>query len=255
MYSIFYQFPGISKVHCLFTGRGCGQSALAGNISWHAKDEPAQVAAAREEILSICRIRGMTGWSECRQVHGVDIVFEPDPETDPLHPAALPDADGMMSSRSGIALLIKTADCQPLLLADTAGSHIMALHVGWRGNAARFPVLAVRDFCRRYGLSPRDVWAVRGPSLGPNHAEFVNFAREWGDSYAEWLDPATRCMNLWALTRAQLLEAGVPAAHIAGMPICTFENHHLWFSHRRNRQSGRQGALIWIAANSSEECL
>lgn len=223
-----------------------------GNISFNAGDDPAATAAARASLLDALRPRGLSTWAEVRQVHGDALADEP-----PAPPAsaladyrmeASPEADGMLTATPGKGLLIKTADCQPLLLAHRSGRYVAALHVGWRGNRCGLPASGVRRFCARYGLDPADIFAVRGPSLGPARAEFVNFASEWGDGFRPWFDAERHCMDLWGLTRSQLGSAGVPPEQIFGLDICTSLNAEHYFSHRHDPRSGRQASIIWIEA-------
>lgn len=154
----------------------------------------------------------------------------------------------MGTARPGLGLLIKTADCQPILVAHKSGKYIAAMHAGWRGNRCDFPVTGVARFCERYGLEPRDLVAVRGPSLGPGRAEFVNFDREWGEPYLPWFDADSKTMDLWGLTRHQLERAGLPTRSIYGLDLCTASNNGQFFSYRCARQSGRQASLVWIKA-------
>ena len=87
--------------------------------------------------------------------------------------------------------------------------------------------------------------AVRGPSLGPARAEFIHFDTEWGADFRPWFQPESRTMDLWGLTRHQLMEAGLLSRHIFGVDICTASNPRLCFSHRHHPASGRQASLIW----------
>lgn len=52
------------------------------------------------------------------------------------------DGDGLATSRPGLGLLIKTADCQPVLLAHRSGRHIAALHAAGEATVAIFPARA-----------------------------------------------------------------------------------------------------------------
>lgn len=238
----FFQFPGIPAIGCAFCGRDPDNPPYGGNISFNVDAETAR--ASRGRLLAELARHGMTDWHELGQVHGTDIVIEPEP-CDPLLPdVPLERADGAMTSRPGLGLAIKTADCQPILFCDRRGRHIMAIHCGWRGNRANLPELAVRQFARKYGLSPREIAAVRGPSLGPENAEFINFGAEWGPEFANWHSQGK--MDLWRLTRDQLMAAGVPEDQIYGLDICTRANSDSWFSYRRDRHCGRQASLIWI---------
>ena len=134
-----------------------------------------------------------------------------------------------------------------MLVAHREGRHVAAFHVGWRGNRLRFLQSGIAAFRERYGLAARDLFAVRGPSHGPQRAEFVNYDTEWGPDFAEWFDARDRTMNLWKLTRAQLAEAGLPDDQIFGLDLCTASMPDTFFSYRRDRLCGRQAGVIWIA--------
>ena len=122
----------------------------------------------------------------------------------------------------------------------------MALHVGWRGNRNDFILQAVAEFCKEYKLLARDLFAVRGPSLGPQEAEFTNFSAEWGDAYKEWYTVQTQTLDLWTLTRHQLKQAGLLQENIYGIDFCTKTMSKQYFSHRENNQTGRQASIIWF---------
>jgi YfiH family protein len=168
-----------------------------------------------------------------------------DPEATPFDEPSTLEADGAATATPRRALVIKTADCQPILLAHKDGKHVAALHVGWRGNVLEFPCSGVEAFCRAYDLRPEDVLAVRGPSLGPGAAEFVNFEKEWPERFRPWFDEATRTMHLWELTRAALESVGLRRDNIFGLDLCTQSLPELFFSFRR-RDDVRQMSLIWI---------
>lgn len=243
-----FAFPGVPRVRCAFQFRSPGAGGgpwAGGNVSFRVGDDAAAVADNRRALLAALRPQGLSAWAELLQVHGDAMVFEPEP-VDCAGDVSV-EGDGMATARPGLGLLIKTADCQPILLAHKSGTHIAAIHAGWRGNRCAFPVTAVERFCGRYGLEPRDLVAVRGPSLGPGRAEFVNFATEWGTGYAAWFDAASRTMDLWGLTRHQLARAGLLPRNIYGLDWCTASNHELFFSYRHARRCGRQASLIWMA--------
>ncbi len=239
-----FRFPGVPNVHCAFTGRDFG------NVSLDLAAREGNPAAWNDTLrvrTSIPAELGVTAFAEVHQVHGVRTVFEPEAQ-DPSQPSRI-DADGLASTQSGLALMIKTADCQPILIAHEGGGHIMALHCGWRGNRQDYPFSAVQEFCAFYKLDPAELWAVRGPSLGPTAAEFTNFEQEWGEDFASYFDAETRRMDLWRLTRAQLCRAGLMPARILGLDICTHDNTGFFFSYRQFRknglQDGRQASFIW----------
>lgn len=174
------------------------------------------------------------------QVHGTDIVFEPQQDNDSTK------ADGMAASVSGQALVIRTADCQPIMAAHKSEKYILALHCGWRGNRAGFPTIGIKEFCTRYNLKPEDVLAVRGPSLGPARARFHDFERHWPRSFANYFHPPDKCMHLWNLTRDQLLAAGLPPENVFSLDLCTYSLSEWFYSYRRDKDKRRMENMIWI---------
>lgn len=241
---ISFMFPGIPGVRCAFQTRPSDAGdAFAGNISLSATCPRAQTERHRAELAAAF---GVPGMAELHQVHGDMTVFDPEPLDAGTAPAC--EGDGMATQRPGLALMIKTADCQPILLAHRSGRYVAALHVGWRGNRINYPMTGVRAFCAKYGLDPADVLAVRGPSLGPAAAEFVNFNAEWGPEFVAWFDARQHSMDLWRLTRDQLLRAGLLEKHLFSLDLCTFSLPACFFSYRRDKHSGRQASIIQILA-------
>lgn len=236
---IEFSFPGVPGVRAAFTTAECGPER--GNISYNVAKDPEAVRANRESL----RLRlGFDSWCSLKQVHGTDMAFEPGAVAP--HEASQAEADGSTTSEPGRALVVKTADCQPILVAHESGKYVAGLHVGWRGNVLEFPQKGVAAFCERYGIEPGELLAVRGPSLGPGASEFKNFEMEFGERFRDFFDPATQTVNLWRLTVAQLLEAGLRRDRIFGLDLCT---HSLsgFHSYRRDKaDSGRQASLIWI---------
>ena len=242
---IRFCFPGVPDVECAFQIRSGGASAgsyAQGNVSLMVGDAPEAAAANR---AALAWELGLEAVAELRQVHGDHMLFEPTEEA-LLQADAPPSAagDGLATSGPGLGLLIKTADCQPLFFAHESGRAVAALHVGWRGNRANFPASGLRAFCARYDCTPDEIFAVRGPSLGPASAEFVHFDREWGAAYMPWFDVRRRAMDLWRLTRSQLEEAGMAPERIFSLDLCTASLPQ-FFSYRRDKPTGRQANLIW----------
>lgn len=236
-----FHFPGIPNVACLFQMRSLpGEDNYEGTITFRDDLDAAKVRQNRQELVNCT---GVSAFAEVHQVHGDRIVFEPEPAS--VEAVATTDADGLATQQDNLALMIKTADCQPVLLAHKSGRYIAALHVGWRGDRQLFPYTAVRRFCEHYKILAKDCCAVRGPSLGPARAEFVHYAAEWGGYFSRYLDLATTTMDLWSMTRDQLHAAGIPHRQIFGIDLCTATHPESFFSYRMDRHCGRQAALIW----------
>ena len=239
-----FLFPGLKKVKCLFTTRHGGQSQAnyaGANLSYEVGDQPEYVLQNRQAIQDK---EQFTYWQELKQVHGTKALSEPSPAYASQYPEH--EGDGLMTSRSDQALVIKVADCQPILLAHNSGSCIAALHIGWRGNRAGFIQKGVKEFCQNYQLRPSDIFAVRGPSLGPGHSEFINFQTEWGANFFSYYNLHSQTMDLWQLSKDQLLQAGLTAQNIFSLDLCTYSLPELFFSYRRDAVCGRQAGIIWI---------
>lgn len=234
-----FVFPGLENVGCAFTSRRGGASRppfASANLSYDVGDDPAAVERNRAALRERFRLDGL---ADCTQVHADHVRLDAEPDMDC-------EADGLTTAEPGIGLMIRTADCQAILLAHESGRYVAALHAGWRGNRIDFPGTGVRVFCERYGLRPEELFAVRGPSLGPDKAEFTNFDLEFGPAFEPWFDRETKTMNLWELTRHQLVRAGLRPERVHGLELCTASRPGEFFSYRREKRTGRQAGLIWI---------
>jgi YfiH family protein len=169
-----------------------------------------------------------------KQVHGFQIVHG-DPE-------AVPEADGHITGRPNQALVIQTADCVPLLLAND--SQVCALHAGWRGTASGIVAAAKAPF-----MEPPEV-AVIGPHI---HAESFEIHRDVSDSLLARVpdasrahfvlphkDPAKCYFNLAALLRFQLLST-FPEIQIFEARDNTFTSP-AYHSYRRDQNGGQSRA-------------
>ena len=245
-------FPGVPNVGCLFQMRAEERSpavspALDGGTISFCGGIAAETV--RENRAALLARTGAASFAEVHQVHGDKMLFEPEPAA--LEQAPLRKADGLATSAKGMALMIKTADCQPVLIAHKSGRYVAALHVGWRGDRQLFPLTGVRRFCGHYNIRPEDCLAVRGPSLGPAKAQFVHYAAEWGGFFYKYLDTAATTMDLWSMTKDQLHAAGILRRNIFSLDLCTASMPEQFFSYRHDHGTGRQASLIWIKSSQA----
>lgn len=246
--AIDFRFPGLERVRCAFTTRkgGASQPPFDGaNLSFDVGDDPLAVAANRRALAAQL---GPELWCELRQVHGDVLHVEPASASLETFAAcgAVLEGDALATARPGVALCIKTADCQPILLAHETGRFVAALHAGWRGNVLNLPGTAVTSLCARYGCRPCELFAVRGPSLGPEKAQFLNFAQEFGQEFLPFFDRRADTVDLWLLTRHQLERAGLAPESVFGLDRCTLSEPEAFFSYRAARKTGRMMSVIWL---------
>lgn len=245
-----FVFPSIPGVGVAFSTRESGYGKPPydyGNMSFEVGDDHEAVIANR---CAFQKRLGFASWHELKQVHG-DAMHMADDDacrfpSDTLEDAPRVEGDGLATACAGQGLVIKTADCQPILLAHTSGKYVAALHVGWRGNAIDFIGTGVAAFCTHYSIDPTELAAVRGPSLGPGQSQFTNFESEFGESFGPWYDADTQTVDLWQLTRDQLLAAGLSPTRIYSLDLCTHSMPDVFFSYRRKQETGRMASVIWI---------
>lgn len=136
------------------------------NIGLHRGDAP-------ENVLENYRILGAAlGFAPedtvlTKQVHG-DVVLRvgrKDRGTGLFVPQETP-CDGLITNEPGVALVIFTADCTPILFHDPVTGAVGAVHAGWRGTAAQIGARAVEAMAAAYGCKPENIRAAIGPNIG-----------------------------------------------------------------------------------------
>ena len=242
-----FPFYGVPRVRCAFQTRAWGVSEgpyAHGNIAFNVGDDPHRVSRNRREFAATL---GLSALAELDQRSDAVVFDPPAAPTDDFDAAPpFPCGGGMATDRRGFGLVIRTADAQPVLVTDRAGEHVAAFRVGKRESRSGFLGRGIAAFCRRYGLAPRDLLAVRGPSLGPARTVCERFEEDWGTAFERWFDARSRTLNLWRLTHDQLAEAGLPEEALFGLDLCTASLPEAFFSRSRDGVCGRTGAVIWI---------
>jgi YfiH family protein len=154
-----------------------------------------------------------------------------------------PTCDALASAAGGIGLVVRVADCVPVLLADGAAGLVAAVHAGWRGLLAGVVPAALANLRARGALRLR---AALGPSICADcyqvSPDLAKRAAEAGHAATVAADGTAR-LDLAASVRAQLARAGVEIA--AGWAECTAESQRL-FSWRQRRQAGRHGGIVML---------
>jgi YfiH family protein len=165
--------------------------------------------------------------------------------------APIPVADAAVTRERGVVCAILTADCLPVLFADHAGTAVGIAHAGWRGLAAGVLEATIRAL-RDLGVQPGHLMAWLGPAIGPASFEVGDDVR---DAFCTADLGAATCFmphrpgkwyaDLYCLARQRLAHDGV--TQISGGGFCTFTERARFFSYRRERESGRMAAAVWLA--------
>lgn len=181
-----------------------------------------------------------------KQVHG-DRVLRVDAPTGPLGAAG--DADALLTTRPGLAVAVRVADCVPILLAGPGG--VAAVHAGWRGVAAGIAPQAARALAETIGCSVSEVRALIGPHIGQDAfevgPEVVAAIEATGPARGRFSRPGREDrahVDLGAALVAQLEALGLVAVACTGGDTTT----ERFFSWRADGpRTGRQAGIIaWL---------
>ncbi len=201
------------------------------------------------EFLAFAEERRMTPVI-MRQLHS-DTIHRLD-----AAPAKRLEGDALLTNVPGLLLVIRTADCLPVLLYDPSGPAVAAVHCGWRGTEKRILEKAVKTMTDAYGSRPEEMMAALGPCIGAACYEvgvevkkaFVKAGFPEGlfvergklpeiqiPNYQGKYLLDLRAANVWLLT-----QMGLRKAHILNTgPVCTHCEPRL-LSHRRHPADPRR---------------
>ncbi|GGG97992.1 laccase domain protein [Silvibacterium dinghuense] len=237
-----------------FSTRLGGVSSVYGregdcNLGWTASDEKAHVAENRRRLAMAVSGDEATPFATLKQVHSARTVRV---SACDAPPRALVEADGMMTSEPGVLLAVQTADCIPVLVADTRLRVVAGFHAGWRGTVAAIVEQGVAQIREEYGSRPEDLVAAIGPGIGPCCYTVGDEVRErFGErfDYAPDLFTAKEDgalhLDLWEANRRQLLAAGLRPEAIWVAGECTSCQVDRYFSYRKeNGHTGRMFSVI-----------
>ena len=141
--------------------------------------------------------------------------------------------------------MIKHADCQAAIFYDPVHKALANVHCGWRGNVKNIYRVAVQKMKFTFGTNPKDLLVGISPSLGPDHSEFIHYQTEWPEEFWRF-QVRPNYLDLWAIARDQLEQCGLLPHHIEVAGICTFANPQDFFSHRRDKITGRHATVAML---------
>jgi hypothetical protein len=183
-----------------------------------------------------------------RQVHGANVAIVGTGQRGTI----VPSTDALLTQSHDFYLLMRFADCLPLMLYDPVRSAIALVHCGWRGLLAGVIRNAIQALQRTLGTRPADVFAALGPAIGPccyevgpDLAQRVCQEFERSDDLLRPQADGRLFFDLPGAVRAQLLLLGVN--QIEDSALCTACRTDEFFSYRAEAgRTGRFAALIGL---------
>jgi polyphenol oxidase len=232
-------WPAPARVRALITTRNGGRSTgpyASMNLGLHVGDDPDIVETNRRLLKMFLPVEPK--W--LNQVHGTRAV-NAESIADPV------EADASVATSPGCVSVVMVADCLPILITDRIGSIVAVAHAGWRGLAAGI----IENTIRAIEARPENLLAYLGPAIGPSAFEVGDEVRDAFIAIDRTAQAAFRphgsgkwLADLFLLARQRLAKVGL--VNVYGGGQCTYSDPARFFSHRRDRVSGRMAALIWI---------
>lgn len=243
---------GITVPHCFTTRLGGVSKGIFDslNIGYNRGDSPENVRA-NYQILGDALGFSLEDLVLTRQIH-TDIVRIATREEagKSLDNRDWPECDALITNESGVALVIFTADCTPILLHDPVTGAVGAAHAGWRGTAMGIAGKTAEAMVREYGCDPKNIRAAIGPNIGyccfETDADVPDaMIAALGEEAKQFIRPngSKYYVNLKEINALWLRKAGVE--HIEISDVCTVCQSDRYWSHRVTRgERGSQGAII-----------
>ncbi len=202
-----------------------------------------------EQVLDTLRPAVRTiRWGE--QIHGrliASLSAEPDQTLEGA--VSVGRCDGLITSESGIGLVVWTADCVPVLMAGDGV--VAAVHAGWRGAAEDIVGAAVKRFRTEYGVPASRLRAFLGPSIsGPEYPvgqEVIIALGRHGIDHEKWRDGNHVDLRQFLLCRLQ--DLGLERTAVDCVGPCTASSPQLASFRRDGSGAGRQFSLVYRAAS------
>jgi len=248
-------WPTPTGVHALCTTRLGGVSHApydSLNLGEHVGDNSAHVAANRAVLQQAMGAKPVF----LNQVHGTQVLHLTEATT---HASV---GDACLTNQAGLACTIMVADCLPVLFCTTDGAWVGAAHAGWRGLAGIDGIGVLEKTYQSFqaaalinqGQAVTEVIAWLGPCIGPTRFEVgdeVRAAFVAQQTQAEQmftpLGGGKWLANLSGLARQRLAALGITQVfgNNGSADWCTVLQASRFFSHRRDRVSGRLAVCIW----------
>lgn len=247
LFSTFIQphWPAPLNVKALQTTRLGGISKAPYdclNLGDHVNDNPIHVAHNRQLLSDF--VPSEPVW--LNQVHGTRVI-------DAAQSSCVETADAAFSQKKQVVCVTMTADCLPVLVCDTQGTIVAAIHAGWRSLCDGVIEQTIQAMLsQRPDLITNQLMAWLGPAIGPNafevgaevRAQFIAKDSDASQAFVacgeKWLG------NLTSIARQRLNKLGIHAVY--GGDECTYSLPAKYFSFRRDGVTGRMATLIWLSA-------
>jgi purine-nucleoside/S-methyl-5'-thioadenosine phosphorylase / adenosine deaminase len=234
------RYPGVVFGMSTRNGGVSGED-LGLNLSFNVGDNEANVRENRKRFFESLNIPSES-LAAPRQIHSNSIRIADASGT-------YDGCDGLIGEKKDLFIAISVADCVPVFLFDHETETFAGVHAGWRGSASHIGLNAVSVMQKSFSVNPSNITAFIGPAASA-------CCYDVGSEVAERFQPeflrsegnGKFYLDLKAVNRLDLIEAGVRPENIEVHPDCTICKSELYHSFRRDkRKSGRMIGVIGIS--------
>lgn len=181
------------------------------------------------------------------QIHSTNIVFYTKKGENFIE--RINDCDGVITGDSLVALVVVTADCQPIIFVDKKKGLIGISHQGWRGSIKKLPQKMIENM-KNHGADEKNILIAQGPAIGSccymiDDDRFYSFL-EGFNGYSDKIfniSQGKRYLNLSYLNYLLILEKNIRKENIDFFPFCTSCQKNTFFSFRREKKQ-LEGEMI-----------
>ena len=247
---VYYRFANLASddevFHGAFTRLGGVSSSPYDSLNMgHLVGDDDEAVEANHDL--ICQALGISrrDIATAHQVHGSRVALVgPDDRG-----RVIPATDALITDTPAVALMLRFADCLPVLLYDPVRRAIGFAHAGWKGTIKGIAGKTVSAMMEAFGSRPADIVASLGPCIGPCcyqvGTEVVELVKASFNHWQGLLCPqgdGSFHFDLWEANRRQLAGLGVEGIEV--MQLCTACRTDEFFSHRA--EGGRTGRFAVI---------
>ncbi len=233
-------WPAPPNLHALTTTRFGGVSNAhyqSFNLAHHVGDAPTAVIQNRALLMLNQHLPASPAW--LNQQHTANVVMAE-------HVDATTIADASYTRQSHLPCVVLTADCLPILIGNTLGTEIAAIHAGWRGLQQHI----ITRTLQQLHTSPTHLIAWLGPAISAAHymvsADLRNQFIAQDPQLASAFTPHQQQWkaNLVMIATHQLKQSGVH--RIYGGHHCTYQDSQFYSYRRDQGTTGRIASIIWL---------
>jgi YfiH family protein len=247
---VYYRFVNLAShhevLHGVFTRLGGVSPSPYGSLNvGHLVGDGHELVEANHELIYQALGISRRDVATAHQVHGSRVALVGPEDCGRVIPAT----DALITDTAGIALMLRFADCLPVLLYDPVRRAIGLAHAGWKGTIEGIAAKTALVMVEAYGSRPADIIAGLGPCIGPCcyqiGSDVIESVKASFNHWQGLLQPrgdSSFHFDLWEANRRQLAEIGVKDIEL--IQLCTACRTDEFFSHRA--EGGHTGRFAVI---------